>query len=75
MCKKNRNLLAIKLLSTFSSELDQNYLTLGKHKRFIPYPGDRLAYKMHRNFPAYHTNSVIISVIAYISEAIEYLLP
>ena len=47
---KYRNLLVINLLSAFSSDPDQKYVTAGTQQRFIQAPGVCLAYQPHRNF-------------------------
>ena len=49
---KNRNLLAINLLRAFSLDPDQEYPTAGTQQRFVPDPGDCLAYQSYRNFSA-----------------------
>ena len=72
---KYRNLLAINLLSAFSSDPDQKYLTAGTQQRFIPAPGAFLAYQPHINFSEYQSNSGRISVIADRAEAIDSLIP
>ena len=65
----------INLLSAFSSDPDQKYVTAGTHQRFIQAPGVCLAYQPHRNFSAYNSNSGRISVIANRDEAIKSLIP
>ena len=67
---KYRNLLAINLLSAFSSDPDQKYLTSGTQQIFIPAPGACLAYQQHRNFSAYQSDSGRISIISDRAEAI-----
>ena len=49
---KYRNLLATNLLRAFSLDPDQEYPTAGTQQRFVPDPGDCLAYQSYRNFSA-----------------------
>ena len=70
------NILAIHLLSVFSSNSELKYLTSGKQQRFVPSPGECIAYQIHRAFSEYLSDSRWISVIAEkVAEAIETLSP
>ena len=55
-----QNIMAIHILSAFSSDLDPKYFTLGTQQRFAPAPGACIAYQTHRVFSEYPVDSIRI---------------
>ena len=70
-----RNLVSIHLLSAFSDNQDQKYLTEGCQKPFIPAHGVCLAYQTHRALSSYITKSGRILVILNMVEPTSSLTP
>ena len=70
-----RNLVSIHLLSAFSDNQDQKYLTEGCQKPFIPAHGVCLAYQTHRALSSYITKSGRILVIFNMVEPTSSLTP
>ena len=72
---KFRKILAIHLLSAFSSDPEPKYITTETQQRFVPSPVECIAYQPHRSFSAYLIDSGRISVITERAESIESLIP